>query len=49
MLFNGFEGPGGLEKMRETCRKNPPLVLCQNLFMVPSYDQNHSFVDFPDN
>ena len=37
-FFTEFRDPGGLKKMRETCKSYPALVSCQNSFMVPSYD-----------
>ena len=33
-----IEVPGGLKKLQEACRENPPLILSRNDFMVPSYD-----------
>ena len=34
---NGFEGPGVLKLMRETCSFHPALIACQNYSMVKSY------------
>ena len=34
-FVNGFEGPGGLKQMWETCNFHPALIVGQNSFMVP--------------
>ena len=39
MFLIGFEGPEGLEKMRETCSLHPALKACLNSSMVFSYGQ----------
>ena len=38
-FFNGFPGPGGFKKLRETCRKNFHRSWYLLVSMVPSYDQ----------
>ena len=39
LFFIGLLGPKGLEKIRETCRKNVHQFSSKTLRRIPSYDQ----------
>ena len=43
VFFNGIQGPGAVEQMRETCRNHPTLIVSQDSFMVLNYISKASF------
>ena len=46
MVFTGFQGPAGREKMRETCSFHPASITCHISSVVKSYDQKNSSITY---
>ena len=45
-IFGNFEGPGGIKKLRETCRSDFHRSAYVVELMAPRYEQNNSIYNF---